>query len=152
MRNGKEFSAMIRNARKKKGFSLAELSEKIGKHDGEGDSEDSLSASYIHRLETGERSTPSVHVVVTLAKALDINMYDMLNIEDDEREPRSLASLLFSNEVIMEEVILTSRSKELLLELIDFVVNLSDQETMAIKVSKLIETAEQFQKEIRRSD
>jgi len=150
MRNGKDFSAMIRNARKKKGYSLAELSQKIGQHDGEGEPEECLSASYIHRLETGERSSPSVHVVTTLAKALDIDMYDLINIGEDNREPRSLTSILFSNEVIIEKggEVLSSRGKELIIGLVEEAINLSDEGTMAKRLFKLIETAELLNEEI----
>jgi len=149
MRNGKEFSTMIRNARQKRGYSLAELSQKIGQHGG-GDSEESLSASYIHRLETGERSSPSVQVVATLAKALGIDMYDLINIGEDNREPRSLTSILFSNEVIIEEggKALSSREKELIVGLIEEAVNLSTEGAMAKRLFKLIETAELLNEEI----
>ena len=62
----KNISKAIRFHRKKKGFSQFELAERSF-----------VSASYISDIETGKRM-PSIYTLIDIAKALDIDVWDLL--------------------------------------------------------------------------
>jgi transcriptional regulator with XRE-family HTH domain len=63
------FGAIVRREREKQGLSLAKLAkERL---------EGAVNASYINRLETGEKHSPSFQIVALLSQALDLDMREV---------------------------------------------------------------------------
>lgn len=70
----KDFARIIRDKRKERGLSLAQLGDMSG-----------ISASYIYRLEIGERKMPSPEVIERLFTALGIPFDSEKNVSYDEK-------------------------------------------------------------------
>ena len=93
------FRTALKEARLKKKLSQRELSDKT-----------EISASYIQQLELGHRRTPSVKILFTLAKALDITVDDLF--------PNIGESYLFSNKLTLSSVTLSKSDNITLLSTI----------------------------------
>ena len=65
------FGSMIKYLREKQGYSLKDLEDITG-----------ISPSYINRLERGTRACPSYPVIEELAKALNADISELLEIAD----------------------------------------------------------------------
>lgn len=61
------FRQILSEARIEKGMTYAEMEERSG-----------VSASYIHRLETGQRKSPSLSIIMALCECLELNIHDVL--------------------------------------------------------------------------
>lgn len=59
----------IRHYREEKGLSIRDLSKITG-----------ISVSYISRLESGEKRRPTVQVVKILSNALEVELYDYIDL------------------------------------------------------------------------
>lgn len=73
-----DFGGWIKQLRTLKGYSLMDLQKITG-----------ITASYIHRVETGSRKTPSLPVIYRLAKGLEVDpkeFYKKLNITGDDNK------------------------------------------------------------------
>lgn len=87
-----DFGSWIKQLRKAKGYSLKDLENASG-----------VTASYIHRIETGARKTPSIPVAESLATALGVSQDDflrklnILSTEPKKNENLSLSELLAIN-------------------------------------------------------
>lgn len=63
----------LRTARKNKGFTLAEVAEKVGS-----------SLGYIHEIETG-KAHPSLEMLEKLSRVLDLRL-ELLGVEDSKKK------------------------------------------------------------------
>lgn len=80
-----DFADYLKNLRQEKGYSLRELEQVSG-----------VTASYIHRLETGERKTPSVPIAEKLADGLGVDrniFFEKLEILNPEAPISLIESL-----------------------------------------------------------
>lgn len=106
------FGLLVRFYRKQKGMNLQELSKRAG-----------VSQSYINRIEKGERKTPSLSVIKSIADALEIDIRELIGHEIENGEKTQ------KNPLSLEEILLTSEytvnghkvSKEIRKSLIDIV-------------------------------
>ena len=107
-----EFGKMLKSLRKKRGLTLADLSDLSG-----------ISISYLNRLEKGERKSPGFTKILKLAKVLKVDPASLvgsdLNMTD---KPVSISELLFSAQIEHHDEILTASQKELLVEIIETVL------------------------------
>lgn len=101
---------LIRYARERMNFSLKDLESKTG-----------VSASYIMRVEKGERKCPSIPIVEALADALDLDMAELLELssEKSNTDVKSLSTLLLTSNFLFGDVIAEPDAKEILVELIE---------------------------------
>ena len=112
-----DFGSWIRQLRKEKGYSLKELEIISG-----------VTASYIHRLETGSRKTPSVPIAEKLAKGLGVDQaefFKRLNIgnsENIEREPVSLSQTLAITPFLLNGEKATTSQKNAVINLINAIL------------------------------
>ncbi|MCM3000003.1 helix-turn-helix domain-containing protein [Paenibacillus cellulositrophicus] len=87
-----DFGALVKFYRKLRDYSLKDLECASG---GE------VSSGYIHRLESGERSSPSIGKILALAKALripaSILTRTLLQGLEEEERPFSLSEVLIKN-------------------------------------------------------
>lgn len=114
-----DFGSWIRQLRKEKGYSLKELEVVSG-----------VTASYIHRLETGSRKTPSVPIAEKLAKGLGVDQaefFKRLNIgnsENIESEPVSLSQTLAITPFLLNGEKATTSQKNVIIDLINAILEL----------------------------
>ena len=98
-RIGENFGALIKQLRKSNGYTLTSLAEITG-----------ISASYINRMEHGERKAPSVPIITKLSEALNVSTEELLEvagISSGQGNPSGNAidfyRLVISNEVTLGE-------------------------------------------------
>jgi len=129
----KNFGSILKFAREGKDLSLKELEDITG-----------ISASYINRLENGERQAPSVPIVSELADALDLDfamLLDACNSKSDN-DVKSIAELLLTKDFTINGIIIGKEAKEILVSLIEKVVNAKwkdDKMQEAYEISSLID-------------
>lgn len=105
-----KFGPLLRELRKKKGFSLAELQEKTG-----------ISASYINRMENGERKTPSISIIETLANALQVDKNRLISAANDsvrENKTVDIFELLKLNNITINGKTITDKDKDFFINII----------------------------------
>jgi transcriptional regulator with XRE-family HTH domain len=114
-----KFAVMIKQARMKKGYSLAKLGEITN-----------TSASYINRLEKYERRNPSISLFFLLAEALDIDIWDLLKVAIDKKEfetkPVEIL-LLQGNYSVKGNQPITIDARACLVDTVDMIVNKLDK-------------------------
>lgn len=71
--------ALLQSLRKSRDWSLDELSRRSG-----------VSISHISQLEKGSRKSPSIELVYQLAEVLEVSMYTLLQIGEDDRNPAEM--------------------------------------------------------------
>ena len=144
-----DFSVWLRTARKQKGYTLQQLAEKAG-----------LSLSYIHRFEKGQRTAPSVTLVVKLAKALDYDPTMVLSMigqggaagdfQTTSSEPVELLELLGVTPLKVNGKKLGTTEKNMLLSVLDSVVNTEwDDEEMWTEGKDLFMKIVKLQKKLK---
>lgn len=113
-----DFGSWIKQLRKEKGYSLKDLENVSG-----------VTASYIHRIETGARKSPSVPIAESLAKALGVNpdeFFKKLNLlsesNSNEEATYSLTDLLSLNNFTINGKLVTREQKNALLNLVNNVI------------------------------
>lgn len=109
----KEFGAYIKEIRDRNGYSLKEVEEMT-----------KISASYINRIEKGERNAPSYPIIEKLAQAYNVPVHDLLksaglNVESKAKNLNSFSQLIFTNNFTLNGRIVSAEEKELILKLID---------------------------------
>jgi transcriptional regulator with XRE-family HTH domain len=85
----------------------------------------SISASYINRIEKGERKAPGYKVILQLAKGLEMDADTLLqsaNIEKNDK-PFEIDELFYSNEIEVNGVLLDKKEKNILVQLIKTVLS-----------------------------
>ncbi|WP_179198411.1 helix-turn-helix domain-containing protein [Paenibacillus amylolyticus] len=111
-----KFALLIKHYRKLRNYSLKDLENASGS---------SVSAGYIHRLESGERNSPSIKKILALAKALRIPsavLVGTLLYELDEKERSfSLSEVLIQNSYFLGSGMLSSEAKQSLIRIVEFI-------------------------------
>lgn len=109
----KNFGSIIKYARESKNQSLKELEDITG-----------ISASYINRLENGERQAPSVPIASELADALELDLAMLLEVCNNKSDDlKSIAELILTNDFTIGGIIIGKEAKELLVSLIEKIIN-----------------------------
>lgn len=123
-----KFALLIKHYRKLRNFSLKDLENASG---------GSVSAGYIHRLESGERNSPSVKKIIALAKALRIPsavlVATLLYELDEEERSFSLSEVLIQNRYFLGTGMLSSEAKQSLVRIVEFIDHAEWSPTSKIK-------------------
>ncbi|MSR91990.1 helix-turn-helix domain-containing protein [Inconstantimicrobium porci] len=111
-----DFGVWIDQLRKSRGLSFRALQEKSG-----------VSASYIHRIISGERQRPTIPVIEQLAEALGVDkaeFFTKLNMKPTESEKeQTISQLLSLNDYTINGVSVTRKQKTAILELLTGIIN-----------------------------
>lgn len=137
--NSTSFGLVVRRLREKKGLTLRQFAKETG-----------ISASYLARLENGERTSPSLKVAVLLAKHLDMSLESFIDIVEtdfayDEPAVTKLEELLlYYCNVTLNNKVLDLDFKKRLLDLVDIIVSSTDTselETVIINKTEKLKAA-----------
>lgn len=112
-----DFGAWIKELRKAKGYSLKDLENASG-----------VTASYIHRIESGSRKTPSVPVAEKLAIGLGVSPDEFLrtlNLVPHNNEDRNIAltELIAKSKFTINEEQVSIEQKNSLLNILNLIIN-----------------------------
>ena len=112
----KNLGFYLKYLRKKHGLSLEEISTKS-----------LLSVSYISRLENGLINSPSLYTVEALAKAYNISVYELLNLEidSDNNSILSLEELIIKSDFTYNNIIVDINTKQAILNLINSLIEIN---------------------------
>jgi transcriptional regulator with XRE-family HTH domain len=132
------FGIMLKHYRKIKNLSLKELENLCG-----------VSASYINRLERGERRSPSISVILRLAGVLDIPSSVLLaaiNIKEPQASEKiTLSELLIKHEFLLNGEELSREAKEKLLKIVEHIAQCQwNSDTKVRDIFVLAELIDQF--------
>ena len=125
---------MIKDRRLSKGWSKRALAEKAG-----------ISHSEVHRIETGERTNPSVPVLNTLAEALGIPKDDLLLIAGYKSDD---GDILMIERVFPE--LKTEKQQQTAQKIIDGLARSSDMDDS--DYDRLVEQMEMFFNYVKKKD
>ena len=97
-----------------RGLSLSELSDLS-----------EVSASYIHRIENGERRSPSIVLLNKISKALAIPIESLLDISREERELelQGIDEVILGNNFMINKKAVEMEVKIKIIELLEFIIS-----------------------------
>lgn len=129
------FGTILRSLRNKRRLSLAQAANLAG-----------ISASYINRMELGERTAPSYPIIEKLAEALDVDVTTLLlaaGASEGAKETKSMRGLIFSNDVYLtkDKKSLSTEKKQRLVEIIDYIAEMdwtTEKHVEALELMKLV--------------
>lgn len=107
------FGSLVKHLRQKAGYTLQEVQDISG-----------ISASYIHRIEKGERKAPSFKIIEKLADALQTDRATLLalaNLEVDENIV-SIDELLYANNFTIDGQVANKKQKTILVKMLTKIV------------------------------
>ncbi len=113
-RVNENFGSIIRYLREKQGYSLKDLEDMTD-----------ISPSYINRLENGARACPSYPIVEKLAKALNADVTELLEIAEismNNGEVKFLGEIILSGDCRLSDRIATKEQKEKLVAIVDEII------------------------------
>ena len=132
----KKLGRAIRYYREAQGVSLAELGDRAG-----------ISASYLNRIELGERLAPSLPIIKNIADALNVPLEHLIELSiESTREPQLLLSeLILENDFIIRGKAVNQEVKECLLTLIETIADFKwDDEEKIEEIYELLILVEDF--------
>jgi transcriptional regulator with XRE-family HTH domain len=129
------FGSYIRHLRERLGYSLKEVDELTG-----------ISASYINRIEQGQRKAPSYPILEKLAEAYKVDVTELLKIaginSDDKKNVKGFAEIVYTNNFTINGKIVSKKKKELIVELVTKIDELKwgeEKHKESIKVLEIID-------------
>ena len=136
-----KFGRLVKRLRKKKGFSYHQLAAKTG-----------ISASYLLRLENGDRRSPSLKVAFTLANVLEMSIEQLKEsidaiIYEKTKGVKLEEQLLYCHNLTINDKVIDSDFKERMLDLIDVIVTSNGKSTFKVEDQILVMNAAQTLKE-----
>lgn len=135
-----KFASLLKHFRKFRNFSLKDLECASG-----------VSSGYIHRLETGERNSPSIGKIHALAKALRIPKSILIDtlihgLEIEERS-FSLTEVLIQNSYFLGSGMLSTEAKQSLIRIIEHIDHSAWSPTSKMReMYQLSELIDQFKR------
>lgn len=132
----KKLGRAIRYYREAQGVSLAELGDRAG-----------ISASYLNRIELGERLAPSLPIIKNIADALNVPLEHLieLSIESTGEPQLMLSELILGNDFTIRGKAVNQEVKECLLTLIETIVDFKwDDEEKIEEIYELLILVEDF--------
>lgn len=132
----KKLGRAIRYYREAQGVSLAELGDRAG-----------ISASYLNRIELGERLAPSLPIIKNIADALNVPLEHLieLSIESTGESQLLLSELILGNDFIIRGKAVNQEVKECLLTLVETIVDFKwDDEEKIEEIYELLILVEDF--------
>lgn len=127
-----EFGQVVKRLREKKGLSYHQLAAKTG-----------ISASYLLRLENGDRRSPSLKVAFSLANFLGMSIEQLkksVNVTtyEDSKGVKFEELLLYCQNLTINEKVVDSNFKERPLDLIDLIVTPNSKSTFEVEDLTLV--------------
>lgn len=109
-----DFGKLLKKYREDKGMSIQGLAKKSG-----------VNASYIYRLEIGQRRRPGTFILEDISKALDIHPSKLIVVEYQKSNAGEieLEELFFTNDIVYKKQMISTESKEVLLDIIKIVLD-----------------------------
>ncbi|NOU53740.1 helix-turn-helix domain-containing protein [Brevibacillus borstelensis] len=115
-----DFAMLLKHYRKLRNFTLKDLEDASG-----------VSQSYIHRLESGKRTSPTLEKLLQLSKALRIPDSVLISTiiktsaEDanEERKATMLSDVLIQNQYYVGERVINLEAKQLLIQLVEYIAD-----------------------------
>lgn len=107
------FGSLVKHLRQKAGYTLQEVQDISG-----------ISASYIHRIEKGERKAPSFKIIEKLADVLNADRATLLalaNLEVDENIV-SIDELLYANNFTVDGQVANKKQKTIFVKMLTKIV------------------------------
>lgn len=109
------FGEKLKEIRVSKDMSLKDIEEICG-----------VSASYIWRIEIGEKKSPSIPILAKISKAYNINLMDMLKMaledEIEDNELHTIRGILMSNHIENNGVELSDEAKNILVDIVEMIL------------------------------
>lgn len=109
------FGEKLREIRVSKDMSLKDIEEICG-----------VSASYIWRIEIGEKKSPSIPILAKISKAYNISLMDMLKMaledEIEDNELHTIRGVLMSNHIENNGVELSDEAKNILVDIVEMIL------------------------------
>lgn len=109
------FGEKLKEIRVSKDMSLKDIEEICG-----------VSASYIWRIEIGEKKSPSIPILAKISKAYNINLMDMLKMaledEIEDNELHTIRGVLMSNHIENNGVELSDEAKNILVDIVEMIL------------------------------
>lgn len=126
---------IIKHYRKKREYSLAALAGKT-----------SLSASYINRLELGDRSNPSIEAVIDIASALNIPIDSLLgNINNEGEKTLDIESFFIYQSFSINDMEVSLKLKSLFSHLLENIHSyIWDEEEKSKEIFQLLKTIDKI--------
>lgn len=131
----------IKHERETKKITLAALSEMTG-----------ISASYINRIEKGERKAPSIQIIERLSRALNTPISAFMSItKEDKKETEvsiPLAQLIYTNAISLtnESPTLSEEKKRVLLDILELLGKIEWKEEKNKELLSLLDLLDKFYK------
>jgi len=139
-RNGRKvnenFGSMIRYLREKQGYSLKDLEDITG-----------ISPSYINRLERGTRACPSYPIIEKLAKALNADVTELLEIAElsmPDKDVKFLGEIILSSNFRLADEIATKEQKEKLVAILDEIIYCQWEEDIVADLAEIGKLINEF--------
>lgn len=113
------FSSYIRELRNNKGLSLKEVEQTTG-----------ISASYVNRLERGERLSPSINMISSLARCYGRNPTDLFQIavesnsKEDNEEVILFETMIYKTNFLLNNMVADIDTKDSIVSIIKLVASL----------------------------
>ena len=129
-----ELGKYLKRMRSKLDYSLAEVEKMTG-----------VSASYIQRLETGDRMAPSIPIMQSIASAYGIEMEDILNVSATERMMKDIYAVMHSTDLSIDGKPLESDRKNKLMNLINTMIGMQwDEDTKHFDALQIVRLVDDF--------
>ncbi|SDH42289.1 helix-turn-helix domain-containing protein [Desulfosporosinus hippei] len=132
-----KFSLCIKHRRQEKGYSLNELAIMTA-----------VSGSYINRLEKGERRAPSLPVMQAIAKALDFDVAELLNLatpSELEEDVCEIRNMLVKNDFRVNDTFATTHIKELVVKIFDKIISAEWKGNRFIEGGEILQTIDELE-------
>jgi len=109
-----KFGLIIKLRREQKGYSLKELKEMTG-----------ISESYLNRLELNERKNPSYPIMQNIAKALDFNIAELLELsnQNETDDVDEIIDVIVKSDFCINHIFATTQIKDLIIKLFDKIIS-----------------------------
>lgn len=132
-----DFGLLVKHARQDKGLSLQELSELTG-----------ISTSYIHRIEKGDRKSPSYPLMEKIAKVLEIDLSKILKVnKSGEKLVSSFSELILGNNFTVNGKLVSRKQKEYIINIVEKIVNTKWKEDRTKKMVEIIDLIDKLNEE-----
>ena len=136
-----EFGRLVKRLREKRGLSYHQLATETG-----------ISASYLLRLENGDRRSPSLKVAFALANVLDMSIEQLKESVDastyeESKRVKLEELLLYCHNLTINDKVIDSDFKERILDLINLIITSNSKSTFEVEDQILVMNAAEALKE-----
>lgn len=132
-----KFGLCIKKRRDEKGYSLSEMENLTG-----------VSASYINRLEKGERKAPSLPIMQSIGKVLGIDIPVLLNLatpSETDEDINEIRDIFVENDFRMNDIFATTPIKELVIKLFDCIISAQWEDNKFLEGAEMLQTIDKLE-------